>query len=113
MSRLVRYRRRLPSRPPSHPNVGITTVRAIIKAVSTHWICITSARRLVIMVGTAMLIDPIITEWVRHPRMSDRLMAHRAEGATAVAAPVAVVGWGAILRGALAMGSSSLSGAEP
>jgi hypothetical protein len=33
-----------------------------MKAVSTHWICITSTCRLVIMVGTAMLIDPIITE---------------------------------------------------
>jgi hypothetical protein len=40
----------------------MTTVRAIIKEVRTHWICTTSTRRLVIMVGTAMLIDPIITE---------------------------------------------------
>jgi hypothetical protein len=58
----------------------MTTVRAIIKEVRTHWISVTSARRLVIMVGTAMLIEPIITEWVSDPRMIDRLMAHRAEG---------------------------------
>lgn len=32
------------------------------------------------MVGTAMLIDPIITECVRQPRIRDRLMAHLAEG---------------------------------
>jgi hypothetical protein len=32
------------------------------------------------MVGTAMLIEPIITEWVSDPRMIDRLIAHRAEG---------------------------------
>jgi hypothetical protein len=64
------------------PKVGITTVRATIKAVSTHWICDTSARRLVIMVGRAIFTDPIMIEWVRLPRMIDRLMAHLAEGAT-------------------------------
>jgi hypothetical protein len=41
----------------------------------------------VIAYGTAMLIDPIITEWVRQPRMSDRLMAHLAEGDTGPGAP--------------------------
>ena len=60
--------------------------------MSTHWICDRSARRLVIMAGTAMLIDPIITEWVRQPRMSDRLMAHLAEGDTGPGAPRV---WGA------------------
>ena len=52
------------------------------------------------MVGTAILIDPIITEWVSDPRMIDRLMAHRAEGvvvlgargALATAAAVALAG---------------------
>jgi hypothetical protein len=77
----VRYRRRLPRRLPNQPKVGMTTVRATIKAVSTHWICDTSARRLVIIVGRAIFTDPIIIEWVRQPRMIDRLMAHLAEGA--------------------------------
>jgi hypothetical protein len=34
------------------------------------------------MVGKAMLIEPIMIEWVREPRMIDRLMAHLAEGDT-------------------------------
>jgi hypothetical protein len=35
------------------------------------------------MVGTAMLIDPIITECVSDPRMIDRLIAQGADGDTA------------------------------
>jgi len=65
------------------------------------------------MVGTAMLIDPIITEWVRHPRMSDRLMAHLAEddtglGALRVGVSGVVVDGVAEVRNTLATGSASL-----
>jgi hypothetical protein len=61
-----------------------------------------------------MLIDPIITEWVRHPRISDRLIAQGAEGVTRpgapeVGAPGAVVAWRVGVRGALAMKNASLS----
>src|SRR5262245_4051974 len=66
----------------------MTTVRAIIKDVSTHWISVTSTRRLVIMVGTAILIDPIMMEWVSDPRKMDKLIAH---GALALVERVAVL----------------------
>jgi hypothetical protein len=84
-----------------------------MNAESTHWICVTSARRLVIIVGTAMLIEPIITEWVRHPKISDRLIAQGAEGVTRpgapeVGAPGAVVAWRVGVRGALAIERFSL-----
>src|SRR5437870_4114500 len=45
----------------------------------THWIWVTSARRCVIIAGTATFTDPIITEFVSEPRIIDRLMAQRAE----------------------------------
>src|SRR5712692_1080507 len=57
----------------------MTIVRAIMKEVRTHWICVTSARRCVIIVGTATFTEPIITEFVSEPRIIDRLMAQRAE----------------------------------
>jgi hypothetical protein len=68
----------------------MTTVRATIKAVSTHWICDTSARRLVIIAGRAIFTDPIIIEWVRLPRIIDRLMAHLAEGTVRLEGPPGV-----------------------
>src|SRR6266545_2129728 len=83
------------ARPPSQPSVGITTVRAIKYALRTHWIWVTSARRCVIIVGTATLTDPIITALVSEPRIIDRLMAQRAVGlvtpdvSTTPAAPAA------------------------
>src|SRR5437870_12905132 len=45
----------------------------------THWIWVTSARRCVIIAGTATFTEPIITEFVSEPRIIDRLMAQRAE----------------------------------
>src|SRR5262245_26450860 len=57
----------------------MTIVRAIIKEVKTHWICVTSACRWVIIAGTATFTEPIITEFVSEPRIIDRLMAQRAE----------------------------------
>src|SRR5262245_57432470 len=57
----------------------MTIVRAIMKAVKTHWICVTSACRWVIIAGTATFTEPIITEFVSEPRIIDRLMAQRAE----------------------------------
>jgi hypothetical protein len=39
------------------------------------------------MAGTAMLIEPIIIEWVSDPRMIERLIAHRAEGVVVRGAP--------------------------
>ena len=58
------------------------------------------------MVGTATFIEPIITEWVTHPTMSERLMAQRAEGAGAPGGVerAAVRDWVAGVRGARATG---------
>jgi hypothetical protein len=54
------------------------TVWVIIKAVRTHWICSTSARRVVIMVGSATLTVPPMIEVVSDPRITAKLIPHLA-----------------------------------
>src|SRR5262249_13328003 len=56
----------------------MTIVRAIMNALRTHWIWVTSACRWVIMVGTATFTEPIMIEFVNEPRIIDRLIAQRA-----------------------------------
>src|SRR5262249_15033754 len=83
----------------------MTIVRAIIKEVKTHWICVTSACRWVIIAGTATFTEPIITEFVSEPRIIDRLMAERAEDtvtagiSTVLAEVVEASGWVGVSRG--------------
>jgi hypothetical protein len=64
------------------------------------------------MAGKAILTDPIMIEWVRLPRMIDRLIAHLAEGTTELDASGrpsgAVSGCVTGVRGILATGHASL-----